>query len=390
MRCFAIGVGLWFLFAVSMWSAGSEQPSATHFSSLPATAQSSISAAIGRDDTAYAARRLGEDFHVDGLHSHLTVDFNSKGVSLQAGDARWGLALLGYGYGEELRPLAVVSPQAKLNRVEYRRGSLTEWYVNGPAGLEPGFTLASAPGRSRGQPLTVALTVAGASQAMVEKDGRGLKLGGMGGGRSLRYSGLNAYYATGKELRAWLEWSGRQLRVRVDDARARYPVMIDPWVQLAELSASDHQPGDDFSLVTIFGDTIVVGAPLKTINGKAQQGAAYVFIKPKTGWTNATETAELTASDGESGDAFGFAVATNDEAVVIGASFANIGSNRMQGAAYVFLKPKQGWRTTSKFTAKLTASDGKASDFFGHTLAISGNTLAVTGAGRSLLRLMFL
>jgi len=161
--------------------------------------------------------------------------------------------------------------------------------------------------------------------------------------------------------------------------------MIDPWVQLAELSASDHQPGDDFSVVTIFGDTIVVGAPLKTINGKAQQGAAYVFIKPKTGWTNATETAELTASDGESGDAFGFAVATNDEAVVIGASFANIGSNRMQGAAYVFLKPKQGWRT-----AKLTASDGKASDFFGHTLAISGNTLAVTGAGRSLLRLMFL
>jgi hypothetical protein len=31
---------------------------------------------------------------------------------------------------------------------------------------------------------------------MVEKDGRGLKLGGMGGGRSLRYSGLNAYDAS--------------------------------------------------------------------------------------------------------------------------------------------------------------------------------------------------
>jgi hypothetical protein len=126
MRCFAVGVGLWFLFAVSMWSAGSEQPSATHFSSLPATAQSSISAAIGRDDTAYAARRLGEDFHVDGLHSHLTVDFNSKGVSLQAGDARWGLALLGYGYGEELRPLAVVSPQCQVES-----GGVPPWIADG-------------------------------------------------------------------------------------------------------------------------------------------------------------------------------------------------------------------------------------------------------------------
>ena len=31
------------------------------------------------------------------------------------------------------------------NRVVYRHGSLEEWYVNGPLGLEQGFTLGARP-----------------------------------------------------------------------------------------------------------------------------------------------------------------------------------------------------------------------------------------------------
>ena len=41
-------------------------------------------------------------------------------------------------------------PRAEANRVEYRRGEVTEWYVNGPLGLEQGFTLARAPDQGEG------------------------------------------------------------------------------------------------------------------------------------------------------------------------------------------------------------------------------------------------
>jgi FG-GAP repeat len=45
-------------------------------------------------------------------------------------------------------------------------------------------------------------------------------------------------------------------------------------------------------------------------------------------------------------------------------------------AAYLFVKPASGWKTTSKFNAKLTATDG---GFFGTSVSITGTTV-VAGA----------
>ncbi|MCK4472565.1 MAG: hypothetical protein KAW49_12360, partial [Anaerolineae bacterium] len=53
----------------------------------------------------------------------------------------WGLALTGLGRGEAPRPVAEAMPIPKANRVEYRRGSVTEWYVNDEHGLEQGFQI---------------------------------------------------------------------------------------------------------------------------------------------------------------------------------------------------------------------------------------------------------
>ena len=57
------------------------------------------------------------------------------------------MKLYGYGYGDAIRAIETVAPTADLNRVEYQHESLTEWYVNGPAGLEQGFTVNDRPGR---------------------------------------------------------------------------------------------------------------------------------------------------------------------------------------------------------------------------------------------------
>jgi len=47
----------------------------------------------------------------------------------------------------------------------------------------------------------------------------------------------------------------------VEDGGARYPVVVDPWIQQAELTPSDGGDYDHFGWsVAISGSTIVVGA----------------------------------------------------------------------------------------------------------------------------------
>jgi hypothetical protein len=60
----------------------------------------------------------------------------------------------------------------------------------------------------------------------------------------VRYTGLTAHDASGRELVAWLELSRHQLRLRVEDAGAHYPVVVDPFIQVARLHASDAAEND--------------------------------------------------------------------------------------------------------------------------------------------------
>jgi len=53
----------------------------------------------------------------------------------------------------------------------YQRGVLTEWYVNGPLGLEQGFTLAERPAKANGSPLTFELSLSGDLLAVIDSDG---------------------------------------------------------------------------------------------------------------------------------------------------------------------------------------------------------------------------
>lgn len=149
--------------------------------------------------------------------------------------------------------------------------------------------------------------------------------------------------------------------------------------QTAKLTASDGAYSDALgSSVAISGNTVIAGAPNVTVGSNQYQGAAYVFVKPASGWADTTQTAKLLASDGAFHDQFGQAVSISGNTAVIGALYASIGSHRYQGAAYVFVKPKQGWKNGTQ-TAKLTASDGMAYDALATSVAISGATVA---AGR--------
>ncbi len=130
--------------------------------------------------------------------------------------------------------------------------------------------------------------------------------------------------------------------------------------QTAKLTASDGAADDYFGTsVSISGNTVVVGAPDANVGSNNNQGAAYVFTESGSGWTNMTQTAKLTASDGAAGDYFGHSVSISGNTVVVGALDATVGSHSQQGAAYVFTEPGSGWANMTQ-TAKLTASDGAA------------------------------
>ena len=348
-------------------------------SSLPIQAQTSISAALGRDQRAYHAKREGRGWRLENPKHGLRADFTTRGVEVQSGAARFGLRLTGLGRGARLEAVAAAKPEAKSNRVEYRRGALSEWYVNGPLGLEQGFTLDSPPARKGSEALTLALRLSGDLSAVPDPRGEGMALQARGGGTALRYRGLVAWDSTGRTLRAWWQGQGSEVRLRVDDAGAHYPLTIDPIFEDARLTASDGAATDAFgSNVAVSGDTVVVGAFGDDIGANTSQGSAYVFVRPAGGWTGAlTQSAKLIASDGVAFEDFGLSVAVSGDTVVVGALFGNVGDDNGQGSAYVFVKPAGGWAGLPTQAAKLTASDGSGADLFGESVAVNGDTVVV-------------
>jgi len=147
-------------------------------------------------------------------------------------------------------------------------------------------------------------------------------------------------------------------------------------VPVAKLTASDGAGSYFFGIVAISfdGNTIAVGAAGANVGANRFQGAVYVFVKPANGWVDMTETAKLTASDGEAGDNFGagVAIASDASAIVAGSPAApNIDGTFGPGIVYVYRRPTSGWQSTSNFLAELSASDGQSGDNFGAAVGLS-------------------
>lgn len=160
------------------------------------------------------------------------------------------------------------------------------------------------------------------------------------------------------------------------DRGAAYLLRVDPFIQQGELTAADGARGEEFGeSVSISGNTIVVGTPNFVVaSSNTEQGAAYVFTRPASGWADLTQTAVLTASRGQSEELFGHSVSVSGNTIVVGAPFREIGRHTGQGAAYVFVKPASGWRNATQ-SAKLTAARGAAHEFFGESVAVLGHTV---------------
>jgi len=144
------------------------------------------------------------------------------------------------------------------------------------------------------------------------------------------------------------------------------------WTQQAKLLPSDGASGDAFGYVSISGDYAIIGAHSDDDNGDGS-GSAYIFKRDGTTWP---EQAKLLASDGAASDRFGNSVQFDGYYAIIGALFDDdSGSN--SGSAYIFKRDGTTWTEQ----AKLLASDGAASDWFGLHVSISGDYVIIGAYG---------
>src|SRR5205085_941741 len=142
------------------------------------------------------------------------------------------------------------------------------------------------------------------------------------------------------------------------------------FTQFGNLTASDGAADDLFGdSVALSGDAALVGAVFDAIGANSNQGSAYVFVRSGTTWT---QQQKLTASDGATNDQFGRSVALSGNTALVGAD----GGNANQGSAYVFVRSGTIWMQQQK----LIASDGAVGDFFGVSVALSGETVFVAAS----------
>jgi uncharacterized protein (DUF2345 family) len=244
--------------------------------------------------------------------------------------------------------------------VDYTHGGLRAWYLNGPLGLEQGFTLKARPCAPGAGGVVIELGRGGDLRAEVSAQGDAATLRDARGNEVLRYSDLYVADATGRQLGARIEGSPGGLSIRVDDAGAVYPIEVDPllWTQQQELVASDGASGERFGFsVSISGDTAVVG-------GVA--GKVYVFVRSDTRWTLQQE---IFAPSDAANLAFGQAVAVAGDTLVVGAP----NSFPFTGVAFVYVRAGGTWTEQQE----LVASETTAGDFFGNSVAIDADTVVI-------------
>ena len=332
---------------------------------------------------------------------------------------KWNLKLRAYGYGDAWQAAGAAQPLANsvgsgdARKFSYRRGAVTEWFVNAQNGLEQGFTLQQPPQQKSGnQPLRVALAVSSdltAREIKSEKNG-GVAFADKSGATVLTYRKLRAWDANKRDLPSRMNLergaNGRaEIVLAVADAGAAYPITIDPLIatEEAKLTASDGAANDKFGFsVALDDDTALVYAAAD------QEGFAYVFVRSGNNWT---QQAKLTPRDAAYNRYFGYSVALSGNTALVSTTqsvfvFVRSGSNWTQqqkliasdsienqsfansvaiegdtaliganNSAYVFVRSNGDWAQQ----AKLTAADGSANQGFGGKVAISGDT-ALVGA----------
>lgn len=150
--------------------------------------------------------------------------------------------------------------------------------------------------------------------------------------------------------------------------------IVGPYTQLA---STDAPVGYDYFGIAVaaYGNTLIIGAS----NKDAGKGAVYAYTRLGAGWSPPTK---LVAADGVVGDYFGSAVSLYGDTLVVGAAY----KGGTLGAAYVFTRNLQGLWSASVRLAPPQDGTLLPADYFGQQVAANATYVAVAAPGRTLNR----
>jgi len=350
------------------------QPSHTSIQ-MPIGLATTASASIGASEPRFWTVRHGDSLQATGGGIHST--FSAAGAKFRVARGTLEMSLAGIGHGRSLGAVSAVPPTGSANRTIYSHGSISEFYNNGPYGLEQGFTVAR-PQRASGS-LTLALGISGSLTP--RQSGAQILFETSTGETALSYSQLRVTDATGRRLPARMSLSGRTVRLELDTHGARYPLQIDPFIQQGEKfngTGATTEPHFGFAAaLSADGSTALVSA--REDNG--ERGAVWVFTRSGETWTQqgpkltGSEEVDTTPSHVLFGESV--ALSADGNTALIGGR----NDNTQRGAAWVFTRSGSTW---SQQGPKLTGgSEELASGMFGETVALSadGNTALIGGFG---------
>jgi hypothetical protein len=334
---------------------------------LPVGLAAAASASIGASERNFWPVRHGASLLTQGGGIHST--FTASGARLRVAQGTLGLSLTGLGRGQRVEHVATVAPNGAASQILYRHGSISEFYRNGPYGLEQGFTVRQRPQAGTGS-LVLALGLGGS--LIPEQVGSQILFKTQAGATALRYGELSAQDATGRGLPAHMQIAGGLLQLRIDDANARYPLRIDPFIQQGSKLTGGEESGKGLfgRSVALSGDgnTALIGGETDNIN----IGAAWVFTRSGSTWT---QQVKLTGASEVGPGRFGASVALSADGntAVIG----GIADSSSVGAAWVFTRSGSTWTQQAKLTGSGEGGEGQ----FGVGVALSGdgNTALIGG-----------
>jgi hypothetical protein len=175
------------------------------------------------------------------------------------------------------------------------------------------------------------------------------------------------------------------------------------WAQEAYVKASNANSEDRFGhSVSLSGDTLAVGAPFEdsnqttitngtggsSLNNLLTSGAVYVYRRTGSIWV---QEAFVKAANAESNNRFGYSVSFWGDSLAVGANLEDSSQTTITngtgasssfsasdaGAVYVYRRSGSTWAQE----AYVKASNAGSSDYFGYSVSLSGDTLAVGAIG---------
>ncbi len=344
-------------------TAGPASSARAYVGQAPLELRAQLASALARSRAYSVGSRDGRTM-MENPAQRLAATFGAAGVGLSSGALRATLALRAVGAGASLARVAPAAPRAAGRLLTYARHGVREWYLNGPRGIEQGFTVArpSAPGAG---PLTLALRLSGNAHARLAGGALTLSYGGA----SLRYGGLSATGAGGHALRSFIELDGTTLLLRVETRGARWPVRIDPYIQQAERLHPGSEIegfGEDVAL-SANGETALVGAPNFFHSG------VYVFVRSGATWSQQGGPLVGSGAGEHALSGSSLALSADGDTALVGAS----GEGEGTGAAWVFTRSESTWSQQAELTGAGEAGQGG----FGDSAALSadGNTAVIGG-----------